>query len=51
MSRDLLLFLRDIETACRKIARYTEGRHRDELFADEMPFDALLHNLRRMHPT
>ena len=45
MSRDLLLFLRDVETACRKIARYTEGRDRDEVFADEMRFDALLHNL------
>ncbi len=45
MSRDLLLFLRDIETACRKISRYTEGCTRDQVFADEMRFDALLHNL------
>lgn len=45
MSRDLLLFLRDIENACRKISRFTEGRTRDEVLADEMRFDALLHNL------
>lgn len=45
MSRDLLLFLRDIENACRKIIRFTDGRARDEVLADEMRFDALLHNL------
>lgn len=44
MSRDLLLFLGDIETACQKIARYTRGRDRDSVFADEMRFDAVLHN-------
>lgn len=45
MSRDLLLFLRDIENACRKIIRFTDGRTRDEVLADEMRLDALLHNL------
>jgi len=45
VSRDLLLFLRDVETACRKIARYTEARNRDAVLTDEMRFDALLHNL------
>lgn len=44
MSRDPVLFLRDIETACRKIVRYTEGLDRNEVIADEMRFDALLHN-------
>lgn len=44
MSRDPLLFLGDIETACRKIVRYTEGLDRNEVFADEMRFDAILHN-------
>ena len=39
------MFLQDIEQASQKIVRYTEGRERDEVFADEMRFDALLHNL------
>lgn len=45
MSRDTLLFLRDIEAACLKIQRFTAGRARDETFADEMRFDAILFNL------
>lgn len=45
MSRDLLLFLQDIEQASRKVVRFTAGLDRDEVFADEMRFDALLHNL------
>jgi uncharacterized protein with HEPN domain len=44
VSRDPLLFLQDIETACAKLARYTEGLSRDEVFANEMRFDAILHN-------
>ncbi|HMB55108.1 MAG TPA: DUF86 domain-containing protein [Thermoanaerobaculia bacterium] len=45
MSRDHLLFLQDIEQAGQRIIRYTEGRERDEVYADEMRFDAVLHNL------
>lgn len=45
MSRDLLLFLQDIETSCAKILRYTEGLTRDEVFADELRFDGVLLNL------
>jgi uncharacterized protein with HEPN domain len=45
VSRDPLLFLHDIEQASRKIIRFTEGRERDEVFTDEMRFDAVLHNL------
>jgi uncharacterized protein with HEPN domain len=45
VSRELQLFLEDIESACRKVVRYTEGSRRDEVFGDEMRFDAVLHNL------
>lgn len=44
MSRDPRVFLEDISTACRKIVRFAGGLERDEAFADEMRFDAILHN-------
>ena len=45
MSRDVHQRLRDIETACSKIVRHTEGLDRDEVFADELRFDGILLNL------
>jgi uncharacterized protein with HEPN domain len=45
VSRDVLLFLQDIEQSCAKIIRYTEGLKRDQVFADEMRFDGVLLNL------
>lgn len=45
MSREPALFLEDIESACRKIVRYTEGREREEVLRDEMRFEAVLFNL------
>lgn len=45
MSRDSQLFLEDVETACRKIVRYTKDRQRDAVFSDERRFDAVLYNL------
>lgn len=45
MSRDSLLFLKDIEKSCAKIVHYTAGRSRDEAFADELRFDGILFNL------
>lgn len=54
VSRDLRLFLEDIESACRRIIRYTDGSTRDEVFSDEMRFDAVLHlpnSFRDRHPT
>ena len=45
MSRDLLLFLEDIEKSCAKIVLYTAELPRDQVFADEMRFDAILRNL------
>jgi uncharacterized protein with HEPN domain len=45
VSRDAVLFLADIQTSCSKIARFTSGRTRDEVFADELRFDAILRNL------
>jgi uncharacterized protein with HEPN domain len=45
VSREALLFLEDIEKSCAKIVRYTEGLERDQVFVDEMRFDAVLFNL------
>jgi uncharacterized protein with HEPN domain len=45
VSRDALLFLEDIEKSCLRIVRYTEDRSRDEVFSDEIRFDAVLFNL------
>ena len=45
MSREPLLFLEDIESSCAKIIRFTADRERDEVFVDEMRFDAILLNL------
>jgi uncharacterized protein with HEPN domain len=45
VSRDLRLFLQDIETSCAKIIRYTEGLTRDQVFTDELRFDGVLLNL------
>jgi uncharacterized protein with HEPN domain len=45
VSRDFLLFLRDIERSCRKIVSHTSGLRRDEVFADDLSFDGILFNL------
>jgi uncharacterized protein with HEPN domain len=45
MSRDFLLFLRDIEKSCVKILEYTSGRSRDDVFSDDLRFDGILFNL------
>ena len=45
MSRDWSLRLEDIETACDKIVRHTEGRDRNEAFSDELRLDGILLNL------
>lgn len=45
MSRDPVLFLEDIEKSCSKILRFSAERSRDEVFADELRFDAILLNL------
>ena len=45
MSRDPILFLEDIEKSCSKILRFIAERSRDEVFADELRFDAILLNL------
>ena len=44
MSRDPIDFLRDIEESCIRIADYTAGLSRDEVFSDKMRFDGILHN-------
>jgi len=46
VSRDLVLFLVDIEKSSAKIVRYTRGLERQDVMADEMRLDAILRNLR-----
>lgn len=45
MSRSALLLLQDIEKSCERIVRYTIELSRDQVFTDEMKFDAVLFNL------
>jgi uncharacterized protein with HEPN domain len=45
VSRDPLLFLEDIEKSCEKVVEYTEGRSKDQVFADDIRADAVLLNL------
>ena len=42
MSREYLLFLRDIEEACRKTLEFSEGLTFDEFAAREMPYFSLV---------
>jgi uncharacterized protein with HEPN domain len=45
VSREVRLFLEDIEKGCAKIIRYSEGLERDQVFVEEMRFDGILFNL------
>ena len=45
MSRNLRLYLSDILTSIDKIKRYTTGMSYKQLIADELTFDAVVHNL------
>jgi len=45
VSRDPLLLLEDIEKRCAKVVRYTEGRSKDQVFAEDVRADAVLMNL------
>ena len=45
MSRDVGLYLADIELACRKIIRYTSGFTFREFTRDDEKYDAVLRNL------
>jgi len=45
VSRDLRLFLEDIEAACTSIQEYTDGLSKSDVLDDKMRFDAVLMNL------
>lgn len=45
MSRSSLLLLEDIQKSCERIVHFTDGLTRDQVFVDEMRFDAILFNL------
>lgn len=45
MSPEDPLFLNDLTHSCEKILRYTSGISREQFFADEKTYDAVLRNL------
>ena len=45
MSRDIGLFLADIELACKKVKRYTLGVSYQDFTQDDEKYDAVLRNL------
>jgi uncharacterized protein with HEPN domain len=45
VSRDPILFLEDIESACSSIRDFTDGLSKDDVCDDKMRFDAVLMNL------
>jgi uncharacterized protein with HEPN domain len=45
VSRDPGLYLEDMQTACDKILRYTEGMTFDEFTSDERTYDAVIRNI------
>lgn len=45
MSRDLRLFLEDIQAACLRVSRYANGLTLEEFLEDERTYDAVIRNL------
>ena len=45
MSRDVLLYLEDIQRACEKVLRYTQDATFETFTDDEKTFDAVVRNL------
>ena len=45
MSRDVRLYLEDIQLSCQKIIRYTAGMSFDAFLQDERTYDAVIRNL------
>ena len=45
MLRDYGFFLRDMQSACGKISRFTRGLTREQFFSNEQVFDAVMRNL------
>jgi uncharacterized protein with HEPN domain len=45
MSRDVRLYLEDIQLSCQKIIRYTAGMSFDAFLKDDRTYDAVIRNL------
>ena len=45
MSRDVLLFLEDMQTACEKVVRYAKNLKQKQFLKDEKTYDAVVRNL------
>ena len=45
MSRDILVYLDDIQASCKKVLRYTEGMNHEMFVQDDRTYDAVVRNL------
>jgi len=45
MSRDELMYLRDIAESCERLLRYTASLAKEQLIADQKTYDAVVRNL------
>lgn len=45
MSRDEMMYLRDIAQSCRKVLQFTEGLTQNALLRDGKTYDAVVRNL------
>ena len=45
VSREYRFFLEDIQKACEKVIRFSQGLKREQLFSKEETFDAVMRNL------
>lgn len=45
MSRNVILFLEDMQTACEKVVRYVNNLKKRQFFKDEKTYDAVVRNL------
>lgn len=45
MSRDILVYLDDIQASCKKVLRYTEGMNYGQFVQDDKTYDAVVRNL------
>jgi uncharacterized protein with HEPN domain len=45
MSRDEMMYLRDIAQSCRKVLQFTEGLSQNDLLGDVRTYDAVVRNM------
>lgn len=45
MSRDILVYLDDIQESCKKVLRYTRDMNHKQFIQDDKTYDAVVRNL------